>query len=198
MNFLKDTCVLIKKINCGTEILNVVNHCKDNGDKFCITDVVFEELNPGGSVKKEDAERSIDIIKALEISMKAKLVKKIDVKVHEKYKNNFDRIRARYYDHLLDSSTIKEKLQAGEITKEQVKNKSYLRKDYGECSCIAVAMESPEEYVIVSNDKGRIFLKDDINLFNIYRDSHNIKVWDFNQWIGKTNYSDENKKIKTS
>jgi hypothetical protein len=39
------------------------------------------------------------------------------------------------------------------------------------------------EICIVSDDKGRISLKPEINLFEKYKESHNIKVLNYDEWL---------------
>ena len=43
-------------------------------------------------------------------------------------------------------------------------------------------MEKPKDIIIVSNDKGKIFLKPSVNLFEKFKDSHNIQVINYDEW----------------
>lgn len=186
MIYLKDTCVLIKKFNTS-EIIRVAGIYKDTNDTFALTDIIMDELHPGKSVNEYDAEKSKSLLAGIKVLENSHLLETYSVKDSGKYKDNFDKIRRAFYGHLKDPNFIRQALAKGEITKEQFKNRTYIYKDYGECSCIAVAMENPTEIAIVSNDKGRIFLKPAINLFNKYRESDNIQVLDYEEWEKKLN-----------
>lgn len=186
MIYLKDTCVLIKKFNTS-EIIRVAGIYKDTNDTFALTDIIMDELHPGKSVNEYDAEKSKSLLAGIKVLENSHLLETYSVKDSGKYKDNFDKIRRAFYGHLKDPNFIRQALAKGEIKKEQFKNRTYIYKDYGECSCIAVAMENPTEIAIVSNDKGRIFLKPAINLFNKYRESDNIQVLDYEEWEKKLN-----------
>lgn len=198
MGYLKDTCVLIDSINCGEEIINVARHCQNNGKNFCVTDIVIDELTPGRKVPEAQAEVSKGIKNGIQVAILGKIIKKFDVLSDKsKYKSNFNKIRKKYYGHLKDRGFIQEQIKLGNITKEQAKSKGFRYKGYGECSCIAVAMDNPQKYIIVTNDKGAITLKPKINLFKKYNETHGIIVWDYNEWVKNTNYKND-KNVKTS
>lgn len=180
MIYLKDTCVLIEEFDT-LKIINTANLYKKK-DTFALTDIIIDELYPGKSINVIDAEKSKSLLAGISRLEKSKALKTYIIKEDGKYKSNFNKIRKAFYGHLKDVNAVKEALKKGEITPEQFKNRTYLYKDYGECSCIAVAIENPDDIVIVSNDKGRIFLKPNINLFNKYEESNNIKVINYKEW----------------
>mgnify|MGYP004527705873 CR=1 FL=1 len=181
MIYLKDTCVLIKKFDTS-ELIRVTSIYKDTKDVFALTDIIIDELHPGKSVNEYDAEKSNNLLSGIKVLENSHLLETYSVKGKGKYKDNFDKIRRAFYGHLKDHNFVKQALAKGEITREQFKNRTYIYKDYGECSCIAVAIENPKEISIVSNDKGRVFLKPNINLFNKYIESHNIQVLNYEEW----------------
>ncbi|WP_160676758.1 hypothetical protein [Clostridium sp. C8-1-8] len=181
MIYLKDTCVLIKKFN-SLELINTATMYKETKDTFALTDVILDELRPGKSVNQYDADKSKNLLSGIKILEQSNAVKTYCVKSDVKYKSNFDKIRRAFYGHLKDPRVIKKALANNEITMEQFKSRSYVYKDYGECSCIAVAMDEPNNICIVSNDKGRIFLKPDINLFDKYKESNKINVFEYDEW----------------
>lgn len=181
MIYLKDTCVLIKNFD-ASELIRVASIYKDTNDVFALTDIIIDELHPGKSVNEYDAAKSKNLLAGIKVLENSHLLETYSVKDKGKYKDNFDKIRRAFYGHLKDPNFVRQALAKGEITKEQFKNRTYIFKDYGECSCIAVAIENPEEISIVSNDKGRIFLKPNINLFNKYRESDNIQVFNYEEW----------------
>ncbi|MGL5151107.1 MAG: hypothetical protein ACRC7N_11105 [Clostridium sp.] len=181
MIYLKDTCVLIKKFDTS-ELIRVSSMYKDTNDVFALTDIIIDELYPGKSVNEYDAEKSKNLLAGIKVLENSRLLETYSVKDKGKYKENFDKIRRAFYGHLKDPNFVRQALVRGEITKEQFRNRSYIYKDYGECSCIAVAIENPKEISIVSNDKGRIFLKPNINLFKKYRESDSIQVFNYEEW----------------
>lgn len=181
MIYLKDTCIFIKDLD-SLNIMKIIDKYKLTEDEFGITDIILDELKPGKAVEKEDAEKSKSMLTMLQIQDKSGKINKFKVKEDNPYKQNFNNIRKRYYGHLENLNYIKHALNSGEITQEQFKSRSYKYKDYGECSCIAVAMEHPNDVTIVSRDKGRIFMKDDINLFEEYKKECKIRVIEFDEW----------------
>jgi len=182
MIYLKDTCVFINYFD-AFKLLQLLQSYKNSSDTFGITDVVIGELNPGKSVVAEDAEKSKSMLGLIDLLGKSKDVLKYNVEQEEKYKINFNNIRRRFYGHLDDVQAVKKAVKKGEISQESFKNKTYRRKDVGECSCIAVAMLDPDNINIVSDDKGRVFLKPEINLFDKFVQSNGIRVLEFNEWL---------------
>ncbi|WP_195954475.1 hypothetical protein [Clostridium tertium] len=181
MIYLKDTCVLIERFD-ALELINTTRIYKNTKDIFALTDIIIDELYPGKSVNECNAEKSKSLLSGINILEGSNALETYYVKVNGKYKENFERIRRAFYGHLKDPKFVKDALMRGEITRDQFKNRTYVYKDYGECSCIAVAMEDNENISIVSNDKGKIFLKPHINLFNKYKESHDIQVINYDEW----------------
>ncbi|EOU1611307.1 hypothetical protein CYK82_13830 [Clostridium perfringens] len=181
MIYLKDTCVLIKRFDT-LELINIASIYKETKDIFALTDIIKDELYPGKSVNECDAEKSKNLLSGIKVLESSHVLETYRVKSDDRYKENFDKIRRAFYGHLKDPRFIKTALAKGDITMEQFKKKTYVYKDYGECSCIAVAMEKPKDIIIVSNDKGKIFLKPSINLFEKFKDSHDIQVINYDEW----------------
>lgn len=179
--YLKDTCLFINRFN-SLDIIKLLKSYKINSHIFGVTDVIVNELRPGKAVAQAAAEKSEALIGVINTFEKNQSIKVYNVENAGNYKSNFEKIRKKYYGHLNDVNAIKKALKNKEITQAEFESRSYRYKDYGECSCIAVAMTSPQDIHIVSDDKGRIFLKPNINLFDKYKDSHGINVLDFHQW----------------
>lgn len=189
MSYIEDTNIFMKHINTGTEIIKVADHCKSLGKTISITDIILDEFRTPrwflGEEKAKSQELHNTIVQGI---FSLRQIELIEVTKDSDYKKNFEAIRSRYYGHLLDPKYVKAALDAGEITQQQFKNKSYQFKDYGECSCLAVAMDNPKKYTIVSNDKGRVFLKPNLNLFDKFREKYGITIWDYDEWVAHTNY----------
>ncbi|MTI49722.1 MAG: hypothetical protein FH761_17970 [Firmicutes bacterium] len=189
MGFIKDTCVFIGKIKVGSEILNIATHCKKMNKELCVTDIVLDEIPPGRTLREKEPDKAKlaqDLANSLDNSVKMGLINVLGVKGTGKYQKNYKDIRDRYYRKLSDPRHLREMIKNGECTKNEAKYLKY--KDAGECSCIAVAMEYPNDYIIVTEDKGRIFMRKEINLFEVYKESHNIQVWSYDEWAEETNY----------
>ncbi|WP_130055582.1 hypothetical protein [Bacillus thuringiensis] len=184
MIYLKDTCVFINRFN-SLSIIQLLQKYKNSPNSFGVTDIVVNELNPGKAVDIADAEKSKSMLSVVNLLEKSHDIVKYNVAGEEEYEKNFQKIRRQFYGHLNDPKAVKKALANNEITKEAFKNRTYKFKDYGECSCIAVAMLQPEEISIVSDDKGRVFLKPDINLFDKYKQSHGINVLGYEEWVGE-------------
>ncbi len=177
MAFIVDTCIFLDQLNTADNILTAAK-CSHKVEKVMgLTDIVFSEIK-----------YPISIRNTIENGIRTKVIKLFEVKTNNKYKSNFNEIRRRYYEHL-SPSVLQKKIQSGEYTKEQAKELRF--KDYGECSCIAVAIENPDRVVIISDDQGHIHLKPDINLFVKYQDDYGIKVWYFHEWDRHTKYSQQ-------
>jgi len=150
--YLKDTCLFINRFT-SLGVIELLQSYKESSNKFGITDVVMNELRPGSAVKPEDADKSNSMLGVVNILEKSRDIKKYDVETDDEYKKNFKKIRKQFYGHLEDINAVKKALKNNEISKAAFKNRSYRYKDYGECSCIAVAMLNPDEVSIVSDDK---------------------------------------------
>lgn len=55
----------------------------------------------------------------------------------------------------------------------------------GECELIAIAKASKEEHQIVTNDKGRVFLHPEQNLFDEYAAEIGLTVLNSDEWFKK-------------
>lgn len=195
MGFIKDTCVFIEKIKVGSEIVNIVRHCKSMNKELCVTDYVLDEIPPGKNVKEKDPEgarTSEGLFNSLDKCVNNGFINVFCVKGNNKYKKNYDSIRNRFYRQY-SAANLRERMKNGKCTKQEANKLK--RKDCGECSCIAVAMEHPDKYVIVTEDKGKIFVEEEIKLFQIYEKSHNIKVWNYDVWAKNTGYDKAQKEF---
>jgi predicted nucleic acid-binding protein len=193
MNYLEDTCVFLHKIIEPNKVFKIADFCKKKGQEFSITDIVLNEMRTGSNANEDEKSIRTGMANSIELCSKSNLAVIIDVQNNEKFKENFQKIRKRYYTHVTDIRYIKSKIDSGELPREKAKGIKY--KDSGECSCIAVAMEHPKDYIIVSEDIGRVFLKPNINLFNIYGNKYKFSVWNYDTWEKRTEFNEyENQK----
>lgn len=191
MKYLGDSCIFIHIINTGSKILNITEYCKRSGDKVCITNIVMDELTPPKHFTKKESDISNDRIMAINNCARAGYIDIININVNHKFYENFKKIRKRYYEHLEDPASVLKLVESGDIKPEELLSQSYQYKDYGECSCIAVAMEYPDDFIIITEDKGRVFCKPSVNLFERYKVKKNIKVWSYNEWKKNIEYNDD-------
>lgn len=53
----------------------------------------------------------------------------------------------------------------------------------GECELIAIAQVSDDKHQIVTNDKGRVFLHPEQNLFDEYASKNGLMVLNSDEWL---------------
>ena len=188
MKHLFDTSTLFNKLSSPSDIIKLGQEVQRNNQRIVITDVVRDELEPHRYLEKNELEKSTGIIQVLDLCKeKSYGITTINIGDDAEYKKNYNNIRKRYYSHI-SSRELQKQVRAGKITEKDAK--SLKKKDCGECSCIAIAMTDPKNIYIVSEDEGRVCNKPEINIFNIYRKSHNLKVFKFISWLdmGKIQY----------
>ena len=81
-------------------------------------------------------------------------------------------------------------ISQGIISADDIKKKSFRNKDLGECELIAIAKLAKDKYQIVSNDKGRVFLHPDQNLFDEYASDIGLTILSSEEWLNKIDYGD--------
>ena len=82
-------------------------------------------------------------------------------------------------------------IEDGKLTEEEIKKKSFRNKDLGECELIAIAKTSTDDYEIVTNDKGRVFLHPEQNLFDDYASNEGLIVLSSDEWLKKIDYKED-------
>lgn len=180
MEHLFDTCTFFNELNEPSNIIELSKKIYKKKDKLLVTDIVIEELMPTRTLEEDKKNIDRGIINGLHMCEKSSCgTEIISIGSNEEYKKNYNDIRKRYYSHI-NPQQLSKRVKSGEITNSVAK--ILKKKDRGECSCIAVAITKPSEYCIVSEDEGRVCEKPDINIFDIYRNSHNLKVYKFNKW----------------
>lgn len=198
MKFLNDTCVFINKITKPELLFDIVVHYEKICDKFYVTDCIMEELLRISKIEDEKGKIAVAIFNVLKNYNGKNRISIIEIDKNEIYSKNLKDIRNNYYGHLYDRLTLKSLVDSGRYTNGQAKN--LCKKDMGECTCLAIAMEEPENFIIVSQDRGGVTLKPNTNIFKIFERSHKIRVWDYDQWDNETRFSkskkNKNKNIK--
>lgn len=192
MYYLVDTNVFLHAIN--DDIFSVADLCKKNGMDITITDTILNELEPGYYLAQED-ETAKNVHTAVYNltygKMGIKLIRMVALDDIPGAREELKKIRTRFYGWMRDSDYLKFLISQGKITSEDIRKKSFRNKDLGECELIAIAKCSDEQYEIVSNDKGRVFLHPDQNLFDSYAVDAGLTVISSEDWLKTIQYKKE-------
>lgn len=172
MCYLVDTNVFLHAI--GNEIFTVANLCKESKQEITITETILRELEPGYYLKIED-ETAKDI----------KIIRLIKLEEIPGAKEELKKIRERFYGWMRDANYLSYLISQGKISRDDIKKKSFRNKDMGECELIAIAKASGDKYQIVTNDKGRVFLHPEQNLFDEYASEIGLTVLNSDEWLQK-------------
>lgn len=197
MYYLVDTNVFLHVID--SDIYGVADLCKKSGKDITITQTILNELDPGYYRESEDIS-SREIYTAVSNLVTGargmKIIKMIKVEEVAGAVQELKKIRKRYYGWMRDPDYLNILIQRGDITREDVKKPSFRNKDLGECELLAIAKVSSGEYVIITNDKGRVFLHPDQNLFDLYAEDSEVKMLTGEDWIKKIGYQKTNKNFR--
>ena len=192
MYYLVDTNVFLHVIN--SNIYGVADLCKRNGNDITITQTILKELDPGYYRESEDISSKEIYTAVSNLATGARGIKIIRiVKLEEVVgaEEELKKIRKRYYSWMRDPNYLNILIQRGDITKEDVKKPNFRNKDLGECELLAIAKASGGEYIIITNDKGRVFLHPDQNLFDLYAEDSDIMMLTGEDWLAKIGLTDE-------
>ncbi|RAZ95773.1 hypothetical protein DK853_28180, partial [Klebsiella oxytoca] len=105
-------------------------------------------------------------------------------------KEELKKIRKKFYSWMSDINYLNLLISQGIISADDIKKKSFRNKDLGECELIAIAKLVKDKYQIVSNDKGRVFLHPDQNLFDEYASDIGLTILSSEEWLNKIDYGD--------
>ncbi len=192
MYYLVDTNVFLHSI-CD-EIYRVADLCKKNETDITVTETILNELEPGYYLEIED-DTAKDVYNSVyNLTYGAMGVKRIRlVKLDDipGAKEELKRIRKKFYSWMSDANYIKFLISQGKITVDDIKKKNFRNKDLGECELIAIAKTTENEYQIVTNDKGKVFLHPEQNLFDDYASNIGLVVLSGKEWLKKIGYKSE-------
>ena len=186
MYYLVDTNVFLHSI-CD-EIFTVANLCKENNQDVTITETILNELEPGYYLEIED-EAAKEVYNAVHNltfgTMGIQIIRLVKLEEIPGAKEELRKIRQRFYGWMRDVDYLKMLISQGVITENDIKKKSFRNKDMGECELIAIAKVSSDEHQIVTNDKGRVFLHPEQNLFDEYASEIGLTVLNRDEWLRK-------------
>lgn len=192
MYYLVDTNVFLHSI-CDT-VFTVADLCRKNGGKIAITETILNELKPGYYLEIEDetAKNAYQSVYNLTYgTMGTKVIRMIKLDDIPGAKEELKKIRKKFYEWMGNPDYLKMLIEQGKITADDIKKKSFRNKDLGECELIAIAKTAKKEYQIVTNDKGRVFLHPDQNLFDEYAAETGLTVLSSEEWLSKIGYKAE-------
>lgn len=190
MYYLVDTNVFLHAI-CN-EIFTVANLCKENGEEVAITETILRELEPGYYLEIEDktANNAYTAVHNLTYgTMGIKMIRLIKLEEIPGAKDELKKIRQRFYGWMKDGNYLRLLISQGKISESDLKKKSFRNKDMGECELIAIAKVSNDEHQIVTNDKGRVFLHPEQNLFDEYASESGLTVLNSEEWFQKIGHT---------
>ena len=113
-----------------------------------------------------------------------KIIKLIDVEDAidgNVFKENYKNIRRRHYGWMTKVDYCKKLIRKGVLDEKEYQSKLFKLKDCGECSLIAIALTAPNDYIIISEDKGKVYKHPDVNIFDIYKDK-DILIVTYDKW----------------
>lgn len=193
MYYLVDTNVFLHVIN--SNIYGVADLCKKNNNDVTITQTILNELDPGYYRENEDVS-SREIYTAVNNLVTGawgvKAIRIISLRDIEGAEEELKKIRKRFYSWMRDPVYLQKLIQEGMITREDVKKSNFRNKDLGECELLAIAKASSGEYLIVTNDKGKVFKHPDQNLFDAYADDPAVTLITGEEWLDKIGFVEEN------
>lgn len=192
MYYLVDTNVFLHAIN--ESVYSVAQLCKDKDNDVTITETILNELEPGYYLALEDetAKQVYNSVSSLAHgTMGLKVIRILNVADVPGAKEELKKIRDRYYMWMRDGTYLQSLIAAGKLTVEDIKKNSFRNKDLGECELIAIAKTSTDDYEIVTNDKGRVFLHPEQNLFDDYASNEGLIVLSSDEWLEKIGYKED-------
>ncbi|MGU8414813.1 hypothetical protein ACV3MY_13675 [Clostridium perfringens] len=182
--YLVDTNVFLHVIDkCVYETANI---CCNINKKFHITNTILSELEPGYYLLKEKP-KSDEILHNVEglINSPFNLIEVIDFNKNQEAKSIFKDIRERYYRWIKDPNYIRKLINDGKLNKCDIK---YLRKrDVGECELLALAKTSKGELEIITEDKGKVHLHPNINIYDMFKNDNDVIIHEARKWFDEIN-----------
>ncbi len=191
MYYLVDTNVFLHAID--DKIFSVANLCKENNQEVTITETILNELDPGYYLELEDAtaKETYNAVHNLVFgTMGIKVIRLVKLEDIPGAKEELKKIRKRFYSWMRDPAYLKKLIDEGKISADDIKKKSFRNKDLGECELIAIAKASLEEHHIVTNDKGRVFLHPEQNLFDEYAIEIGLTVLNSDEWLRQIGHTE--------
>lgn len=189
MYYLLDTNIFLHAIN--NNVVDVAQFCKKNNNDITITETIITELKPGYYLELTD-EATKEIYSAVRAmtdgTINPKLIRVINVEDVPGAKEELKKIRERFYGWINDPIYLRSLIEDGQLQEDEIRKRNFRNKDLGECELIAIAKTSDEDYTIVTDDKGKVFLHPESNIFNEYALPEGIRVLSSSEWLVYVGY----------
>lgn len=169
MYYLVDTNVFLEAI--ANEITPVASQCKENENALIITKAILDELEPGSDKVEVDEAVKYPFIEVKNLvygTMGRKLIELVDITEYKEAEQTYKDLRKKFYSWMENAEYLHKLVLDGRCTAEEIKKSTFRNRDKGECELISLAKTSPENYVIVTEDLGRVYLHPNQNLFEDY------------------------------
>lgn len=176
------------------EIFAIADLCKKNETEITVTETILNELEPGYYLELEDetVKNAYNSVYNLTYgTMGIKVIRIVKLDDIPGAKEELKKIRKKFYSWMSDINYLNLLISQGVITADDIKKKSFRNKDLGECELIAIAKTAEDEYQIVTNDKGRVFLHPEQNLFDDYASDIGLTVLSSEEWLDKIGHEAE-------
>lgn len=190
MKYLVDTNIFFHVIN--SNIFSVAKKCKEQWNDICITETILQELEPSYHMEKQDKSARETYNSVRNLSDKNSIfcvITKIDLSEIDGAKDEFRKIRARFYSWMTEPEYLHTMIAEGRLTREEIKNRNFKEKDLGECELIAIAKVSKGEYWVITNDKGEVFQHPHINIFEEYKNDPDVNILTGEKWLKKIGHN---------
>lgn len=181
MEHLFDTCTIKHQLKTDCIIFAVAKYCLGISDQFTISSVIQKELQPPTTLNEAEYNKASSVKAYVERYITSGHIKVIDISTDKKIRLTYNKIRQFHYGWMTRLDYCKELIDTGELTIEEFRSSSFRNRDAGECSLIAIALTSPENFVIISEDKGVVFSHPHINIFDVFRDK-GLDIVRFKEW----------------
>lgn len=188
MKYLKDSCVFIDRTQDRDSIINIALHCKHRREKIAISQQIIDELHPGRRLERSVREKGIELQESVQGAINSRLIDLISIEQDRRINDKYKEIRKRFYSWMTNPIYIRNMIDSGKLTIEEVRSKGFKHKDEGECTLIAIALSDPQNYIIITQDKGRVYKKPHENLFDTYAIPNNISVMNYEEWTDYIEY----------
>lgn len=185
MKYLVDTNIFLHTIN--SNIYGVAALCKELSSCINITPTILMELEPGYYLEQQD-KSSKEIYTCVNNLTNGclKVIEIFELADIEGAKEEFQRIRKRFYSWMNDANYLNYLIEQGTLKREDIK--LLKKKDLGECELLAIAKVSKGSYWIVSNDKGEVYQHPNQNIFKAYENDPDVTILLGSDWIEKIGY----------
>jgi hypothetical protein len=181
MEHLFDTCTIKHELKTDTIIFSVANYCYGIEEPFTISTLIKKELQPPNTLEQAEYKQAKKVAAYVDRYITSGHIKVIDINTDEGVRLTFNKIRQYHYGWMTRWEYCKQLIEKGELTIEEYKSQAFRRRDAGECSLIAIALSAPSNFIIISEDAGKVYKHPHINIFDIFK-SKGLQIVPYKEW----------------